>query len=534
MKGKLIWLIALCFAFASCSKDLQHSPKLTESTEISDPIIEFTEILSKAVTSEPDLRAFIKEEALERFDLDYDVFYPWAKNKKISSGMTFRDMLLAYDEKGILSTIEQALPYLNIYVPDWSWIDDECFSIHNWDTNDPDIAVGYEDNSDFHQLYINGRVGGVINNGDIPAFPIILVKNNERMLMTSPQTKGSDPTYDFAHSVYNPQNRVETKKTYTQYWDYDSTGTSNFAAKDQLNDLVIDAYDEFGKGWNNAMHRDYIYYGMNKANTTNGKLNPNIVETIFRFRVATAAASSISDNVDGDPSFNGSIERWKDANAFEGNEIQPFLWTEGAYEIEFIFNWGNGTSTSVKELPKVFTVEPHELWELTKSSVKKNWRPFDGFKNRYIYTNATVDLVKKWYYPDTPVELPLWDISTLSTELWFGVYEHDDPSEITTTFTNTYKYTNNFKASVDVEAGRDTSLVKGSLGLEYSNSNESTTTVTTQYKMTHESNDMGHSTYNFSSPIITSDLYEYNGIQGYDLKSVSTGTVEVTFVPKRL
>lgn len=45
----------------------------------------------------------------------------------------------------------------------------------------------------------------------------------------------------------------------TQVWDYYTDASSNFVPEDRLNDLVIGAWDEFGKGWGKAMHRDYIY-----------------------------------------------------------------------------------------------------------------------------------------------------------------------------------------------------------------------------------------------------------------------------------
>ena len=66
----------------------------------------------------------------------------------------------------------------------------------------------------------------------------------------------------------------------TQVWDYYTDASSNFVPEDRLNDLVIGAWGEFGKGWGKAMHRDYIYYGMTKTNTTNGVMLDKI-ENIF-------------------------------------------------------------------------------------------------------------------------------------------------------------------------------------------------------------------------------------------------------------
>lgn len=39
----------------------------------------------------------------------------------------------------------------------------------------------------------------------------------------------------------------------TQVWDYYTDASSNFVPEERLNDLVIGAWDEFGKGWGKAM-----------------------------------------------------------------------------------------------------------------------------------------------------------------------------------------------------------------------------------------------------------------------------------------
>lgn len=43
----------------------------------------FARILSKAVSGSVEVRRFLKDEALKQFDNDYDVFYPYVKNKVV-------------------------------------------------------------------------------------------------------------------------------------------------------------------------------------------------------------------------------------------------------------------------------------------------------------------------------------------------------------------------------------------------------------------------------------------------------------------
>ena len=71
----------------SCSDDHELSPIKTV-TEISkssniDAQKQFANLLSKAIYERKELRSFLKEEALDLFDNDYDIFYPFVKNKKI-------------------------------------------------------------------------------------------------------------------------------------------------------------------------------------------------------------------------------------------------------------------------------------------------------------------------------------------------------------------------------------------------------------------------------------------------------------------
>jgi hypothetical protein len=78
----------------------------------------FAKILSKAVTKDPSVRAFIKKKALERIDNDYDVIYNFVKDEQLSNGKTFRDVLVSFtNEKDSFTYVEGNLPLATIYVP---------------------------------------------------------------------------------------------------------------------------------------------------------------------------------------------------------------------------------------------------------------------------------------------------------------------------------------------------------------------------------------------------------------------------------
>lgn len=120
--AKLLFMVAVALSIASCSKE---ADQLTINEESSDAFItaqkEFAKILSSALYGEPDLRAFLKNEALKEFDMDYDVFYPYTKDAVVYGNRTFKDILISYSEDPLsLDRIEAVIPKLTILVPDWS------------------------------------------------------------------------------------------------------------------------------------------------------------------------------------------------------------------------------------------------------------------------------------------------------------------------------------------------------------------------------------------------------------------------------
>ena len=163
--AKLLFMVAVALSIASCSKE---EDQLTVNEDSSDVFIsaqkEFAKILSSALYEEPDLRAFLKNEALKEFDMDYDVFYPYTKDEVISGDRTFKDILISHSEDpSSLDRIEAVIPKLTILVPDWSWIDKDGFSVNTWDTSSKEVFVGISDDSSDHVIFLNGKEAGTVS-----------------------------------------------------------------------------------------------------------------------------------------------------------------------------------------------------------------------------------------------------------------------------------------------------------------------------------------------------------------------------------
>lgn len=107
----IVVIISLLCSISSCSKE---DYELTDcSTSELSTKEQFAELLSAAITNSEELRFFIKKEALRQYDKDYDVFYPFVRDRIVYEGKTFRDCLLDYVEEKSLLKIENNNPFFN-------------------------------------------------------------------------------------------------------------------------------------------------------------------------------------------------------------------------------------------------------------------------------------------------------------------------------------------------------------------------------------------------------------------------------------
>ena len=148
----VVVIFSILCTIPSCTKE-EYQLANSCSTELSTKE-QFAELLSAVTSNSEELRCFLKKEALRQYDKDYDVFYPFVRDKIVCGEKTFRDCLLDYvDEKSLLK-IENDNPFLTIYVPDWEWLG--AFSVNDWDTSNDDVFVGIADNNSKHRLFSNG------------------------------------------------------------------------------------------------------------------------------------------------------------------------------------------------------------------------------------------------------------------------------------------------------------------------------------------------------------------------------------------
>lgn len=532
MKKYFVSLFCIA-AFCACTdqvNDFPAQPDRAQSKTINQAPLDqvtaqkkFAKALSKAVSNSLDVRKFLKAEAVAQFDNDYDIFYPLVKNKIVYDKQSLRDILLSYcKDENELVQIEQSLPLLNILVPDLSLFWD--FNAEKWNVDDKEVSVICRDDKD-NTLYENGENIGKMTTGDIPDFPCLVVKNNERMKVSSVKTRSGEATYEFLSDAFDGSKRKLQTRHYEE--DINLQPTEDLEAYvngSEIMSSVKDAWNEF-KNVPNAYQRDYIYYGITKENKP-GTLNRYIREKLYRFRIAANAYSAINDPTQ-DPTLQ---DTQKNKGYLTNEEIIQKIWTDGNFEFHFKSYISGEDSKEAMEAKLTFTINPRDAFSLEKIHLKhKNSTAFRQSKN--FYTVDAKNLRSKWIYPeksdknadDLVFTLP-WDLYNKSLSIFMFVEEWDKGQTITQEKSVVSEFVN--KADFSIEGSGSIGKVSLSTKLGYGFSHTKTVSNKATIQTTVESDPLGTLYFQYNDPIIRDEI---NGT--YKLYNVSSGSVVATLLP---
>lgn len=532
MKKYFVSLFCIA-AFCACTDQVNEFPSQPDGSQsktiVQAPLDQvtaqkkFAKALSKAVSNSLDVRKFLKAEAVAQFDNDYDIFYPLVKNKIVYDNQSLRDILLSYcKDENELVQIEQSLPLLNILVPDLSLFWD--FNAEKWNVDDKEVSVICRDDKD-NTLYENGENIGKMTTGDIPDFPCLVVKNNERMKVSSVKTRSGEATYEFLSDAFDGSKRKLQTRHYEE--DINLQPTEDLEAYvngSEIMSSVKDAWNEF-KNVPNAYQRDYIYYGITKENKP-GTLNRYIREKLYRFRIAANAYSAINDPTQ-DPTLQ---DTQKNKGYLTNEEIIQKIWTDGNFEFHFKSYISGEDSKEAMEAKLTFTINPRDAFSLEKIHLKhKNSTAFRQSKN--FYTVDAKNLRSKWIYPeksdknadDLVFTLP-WDLYNKSLSIFMFVEEWDKGQTITQEKSVVSEFVN--KADFSIEGSGSIGKVSLSTKLGYGFSHTKTVSNKATIQTTVESDPLGTLYFQYNDPIIRDEI---NGT--YKLYNVSSGSVVATLLP---
>ena len=532
MKKYFVSLFCIA-AFCACTDQVNEFPSQPDGSQsktiVQAPLDQvtaqkkFAKALSKAVSNSLEVRKFLKTEAMAQFDNDYDIFYPLVKNKIVCDNQSLRDILLSYckDENELIQ-IEQSLPLLNILVPDLSLFWD--FNAEKWNVGDKEVSVICRDDKD-NTLYEDGENIGKMTTGDIPDFPCLVVKNNERMKVSSVNTRSGEATYEFLSDAFDGSKRKPQTRHYEE--DINLQPTEDLEAYvngSEIMESVKNAWNEF-KNVPNAYQRDYIYYGITKENKP-GTLNRYIREKLYRFRIAANAYSAINDPTQ-DPTLQNTQ---KNKGYLTNEEIIQKIWTDGNFEFHFKSYISGEDSKEAMEISLKFTINPRDVFSLEKIHLKhKNSTAFRQSKN--FYTVDAKNLKSKWIYPERVDKnannlvftLP-WDLYNKSLSIFMFVEEWDKGQTITQEKSVVSEFVN--KADFSIEGSGSIGKVSLSTKLGYGFSHTKTVSNKATIQTTVESDPLGTLYFQYNDPIIRDEI---NGT--YKLYNVSSGSVVATLLP---
>lgn len=408
-------------------------------------------------------------------------------------------------------------------IPDWSWTG--AFSINNWDVTDADVSVMYVPQGGEISLYNSGKLEGKIEKGQIPGFATVIVKNNERMKIVSPATKGQDAVYDFIDEEFDGRKSIPTKRDHEYSDKYFNVDTCcNFVPASEIDTINANAFNMFHNHVS-ASERDYSYYGMTDT-LSRGKKNTHITEYIDKICLGSANCEYLYDDAGNDFDKVTSYTRYI---AIPDSVLVSAFMYEGNLELYFDIEIQNNDGSSL-QLRKLKTAGFSDLFQLSKVHVDfmhKTW-----FQERkWVYTVDANCYVPKWF--DVNIELPDWDINAQSTVINIKVTEGDSSATIETNDSVQYSKTTNFtsEANVSGKIGNAGASGTGAVKISYGVTDKHETTKIIKVTRTEKSDDLGTGLLYYYKPILLSQG-NLLGVDGYFVKTIDTGYVSMIILPR--
>ncbi len=495
-----IGLFLFVIIIQGCQKDENLGTNNFESTNQLEQLqTSFAKTFAVALNESSELRTLVKKEALKQFDKDYDVLYYQLKNQKVGDETVSQLLSRLSESETEFKIIEDELPLLNIYVPQLP-----DFSANSWNVGS-DIPKVATESFTGNRIVIHDFEGNVeeVEEGMIPAFPVVVVKTNERLVVEESNLKSGNPfPFRFIDDSFDIS--IDSEERNISKYDLDKyeSKTKNSIATVGYYPAYLLAWQSYWNasylGGDKLWHRDFAYYGMTK-DKQEGDFRTNVSEFINNIRfVSDAGLEKISDQ-DSDPKLRKKKSRY--ASDFGRN------WTEGHFEfvIDIIINSKNGVGDV---LQKRFPVRADKLFDITYEK-----------RGRYYYVNKIEPKMA-----DINLELIPWDLSAYGNAWKFIVSEYDPSEVIERSNTIKSEFSKNFSGSL---SGNLLKKIGWKLGA--SSSNTETKTSTVKITTTKDSDQLGEAILTFDQPSVVGMAGDAMGV-----RFISTGYMELLIAPRKV
>lgn len=476
----------------------------------------FAKTLSAAVADRKEVREFLKEEALKKFDNNYDILYQLVKDQAVSGGETFHDILSEYSSEAQMADIAANIPLLNIYLTRTAFLG---IYPEDLDVDDSEIPVAVA-SADSTLMFFGGESEAVVlPAGEVPAFHVFVVGENSRVVasqQTGSGNKSASASYSFSFKspAFDGAMRSNLKSVKT--------------TASVIGNRAITAYSYFngnGDGANQkAFQRDYIYYGIT-PDKTSGTLVKSVSEYLCYLKVPASAYFTISDekenesSVYGDPYIKQNSYFKKGGRPTESDVINK-LWQRGAYnfKVEII------TSTESSAVEAYIPLTPEQLWEFNIKYSRKHSTWFH--RSQHSYSIDPSDFTAKDVFLDEPIDIGKWYIDDESVFRYIRISEEDSGSEVSVeeTFDMSKANSSNIKGEVKVSVGMVDVTTNTSTSVANSSTTEKYAKVVKTRKI-EKSDNLGTVRIYFYDPIIDSKTKHGTNGANYSLHTYNTGSV---------
>lgn len=501
----LVSLSCIAALYSCTNEDLLRNNSLEDNVSISSDDIDtyltrFSEILSTASYNNPSIIEFLKISAEKRIDTQASVFYPYFKNHKVgTSQKSFRDILIEYaNSEGELSEIENKVPLLNIYIPEYSDI-----KVSNLDILDSEIPILH--NGD---LYINGKKEYTLSDDEIPNFHILSVCESSTICLNDVSTRSAsdislNSKYKYIHKAFVPKKALKTRAEYSniEYENLEGTKYAVYDNKLKVEDLdptLISSYKKSIKsGLGNRGARTIMYY--NDIDHPSKIANPDVRDCIFRIKIGRELFKELKDKATGARTLSGKIIEnkyfFKDKTTQkkyrpERNVLLNRLLTGHVFTIQFYI------VSSLLEDDKATTHEiitisatPDKLFNLR---IKESKRHKTAFRHsKYTHSIDETKVESKWYYPldhgfDT--RLNRWNTDNGFIKLLISPTLINPDEGFTAEVNESFTSVNIKKSKIkgDTEYKNDSLNLKSGISGEYSKETNNTEAISVTYKVSQK------------------------------------------------
>lgn len=437
---------------------------------------EFANALAKVLFESRDVRGLIKNEALKRINFDYDVLYYLVKDRMLENGLTLEKLMLKYLDAEVLNLVTEKIPTLTIFVPE---LPEESFSAELWniDTEIPVVGVRTTLTNDVPVFDANGNES-VIEAYLIPGYPIVVIKENERIVTNDKITKSMLQTSPFSAEAGNVPVFRFLDEAFDNISSKNHIATTRAAVSDD-NSKLFEAYDIFPNetGW----QRDYVYYNITPANPQ-GPFNYNFKEHLVSFELLgdpKGVLSKIADQT-SDPRLDG---KWHENYVTPDGTRVMTGWTDGEFEFTVRVYYGSKNSAG-NELITNFRVKPSSIFKTELTSSQSNKKTYQ---------------IKSMKLKKIPLSVPLfeWNIENYSSTIKIVIEEYDPSETIQKKEDVTHEFATNF--NFDITFGQ---VVKK--GLKFGATQKLVTVTSCTVTEIKESDKLGEVLVNFADPILLS------------------------------